>query len=224
MENIDIKKAKTNILKYKHFIWISMYGFCQIWFTILEKRLVPKYYMYSVIDSFIPFLSIFILPYLFWFIYMGIGFVYLGIYSKQDYFKLCKFIFGGMCVCYIIYMIFPNAQNLRPIITSNDIFSNMVKEIYATDTPTNVAPSIHVFNSIAVHTCLFNCPRLSKKNLLRTASFVCMSLICASTVFIKQHSIMDVMYGILLGLVFHAALHIIPNRKINKALSVKAAV
>jgi hypothetical protein len=187
MKPRDRKKLtlKEFLYKYRHFSLVSLYGIAQVFFQYCERTVQPKYYMYSSLDNYIPFVKYFVIPYLFWFIYMGIGFVYLGLVSKKDYFRLCIYMFGGMYLCYILYLIFPNGQRLRPAITENDIFSRMIKHIYATDTPTNVAPSIHVYNSIAVHVALINCPRLRKKTLVKLASLMCMLLIIASTVLIK---------------------------------------
>lgn len=168
--------------------------------------------MYSPIDDYIPFVKYFVVPYLFWFVYMGIGFLYLGLVSKKDYYRLCWFIFGGMCICYTLYMIFPNAQNLRPVIVENDIFSRMIKHIYSTDTNTNVAPSIHVLNSIAVHVALVNCEEFKKESKnWRVLSFITAVLICLSTVFIKQHSIKDGMWAALLATVLYIAIYKAPT-------------
>ena len=197
--------------KYRHFSLLSLYGICQIWFNYCERTVRPKYFMYSPIDDYIPFVKVFVVPYLFWFVYMGIGFLYLGLVSKKDYYRLCWFIFGGMCICYTLYMIFPNAQNLRPVIVENDIFSRMIKHIYSTDTNTNVAPSIHVLNSIAVHVALINCEEFKKEpKIWRALSFTTAVLICLSTVFIKQHSIKDGMWAALLATVLYIVIYKVP--------------
>ncbi|HZJ57485.1 MAG TPA: phosphatase PAP2 family protein [Clostridia bacterium] len=198
--------------RYWHFSLLSLYGVCQIWFYYLERVIRPEYFMRSVIDNYIPFVRVFVLPYLFWFAYMAIGFLYLGFVSKKDYFRLCWFIFGGMCICYVLYMMFPNAQNLRPDITTNDVFSRMIRHIYETDTNTNVAPSIHVLNSIGVHVALINCEEFKEQSKVwRLLSFISAVLISLSTVFIKQHSIKDVMWAMLLAMVLYLAIYAIPR-------------
>ncbi|MCM8899632.1 phosphatidic acid phosphatase [Caldicoprobacter algeriensis] len=204
-------EIKALLLKYKHFVLVSLYGFAQIWFQYCERTVRPKYFMYSPLDNHIPFVKYFVVPYLFWFIYMGIGFLYLGLVSKKDFYRLCIYMFGGMYLCYVLYLLFPNGQNLRPTITENDVFSRIIKHIYATDTPTNVAPSIHVFNSIAVHVSLVNCPEFRKKRWMKLASLICMLTISASTVLIKQHSIKDVMWSIVLAVVFYVAIYQVPK-------------
>jgi len=211
-------KLKELLWKYKHLSLVSLYGFAQIWFQYCERTVRPKYYMHSPIDDYIPFVKYFVVPYLFWFIYMALGFLYLAVVSKKDFYKLCLYMFGGMYLCYVLYLLFPNGQNLRPIITENDVFSRMIKYIYATDTPTNVAPSIHVFNSIAVHVALVNCHQFREKRRWRLASFICMIIISASTVLIKQHSIKDVMWSVLLATAFYIAIYQIPKWVFSKDL------
>ncbi|NLO82971.1 MAG: phosphatidic acid phosphatase [Clostridiales bacterium] len=214
MKQQDLNKSdfKELLGRYKHLSLASLYGFAQIFFQYCERTVQPKYYMYSPLDDHIPFIKYFVIPYLFWFIYMGIAFLYLGLVSKKDYYLLCTYMFGGMYLCYVLYLIFPNGQQLRPIITENDIFSRMIKHIYATDTPTNVAPSIHVYNSIAVHVALTNSPGFKKKPLAKLASLVCMLSICASTLFIKQHSIKDVMWSIVLAAALYPIAYLLPKR------------
>lgn len=197
--------------EYKHFLLLSLYGLLYIWFYYLEKTVVPEYDMFSPMDTKIPFIKEFVIPYLFWYIYMAFGFIYLGIVSKKDYYRLFLFMFFGMVICYAIYGIFPNGQSLRPVITENDIFSRIMKGIYAADTPTNVAPSIHVLNSIAVHVGLIGYEPFKKNIGLRITSFILMVIISASTVLVKQHSILDGLWAIALSIVLYVAIYLVPD-------------
>ena len=76
----------------------------------------------------------------------------------------------------------------------------MVKWLYSTDTPTNILPSIHVFNSLAIHMSLTNCEALRDKKIVKAASFTLTALIIMSTMFLKQHSVIDVCMGTTLAL------------------------
>lgn len=72
----------------------------------------------------------------------------------------------------------------------------MVAFLYETDTPTNVFPSIHVFNTAVVCSSVLKSAqkkRAKALNLLLSASIV------LSTVFLKQHSILDVAAGLLMA-------------------------
>ena len=84
----------------------------------------------------------------------------------------------------------------------------MVAALYRTDTPTNVFPSIHVYNSIGTHIAIMKSEALRKHRLVRAGSGILMVSICLSTVFLKQHSVIDmigaaimayVIYGIVYG-------------------------
>jgi membrane-associated phospholipid phosphatase len=77
-----------------------------------------------------------------------------------------------------------------------------------------VAPSIHVLHSLAVHIGLMNYQPFRKKKILPVLSFVMMVTVVLSTVFIKQHAVMDVFYGLLLSGVLYALIYkYIPWRK-----------
>ena len=75
----------------------------------------------------------------------------LGIKDKEEADKLVKFLIAGMTIFIVISAVFPNGHHLRPTTFERDnIFIDLVKNFYIADTPTNVLPSIHVYNSIAI--------------------------------------------------------------------------
>ena len=56
-----------------------------------------------------------------------------------------------MTMALLFYAIVPNGLALRPrYVPGNDIFAKAVRSLYRTDTPMNVCPSIHVFNSVTL--------------------------------------------------------------------------
>lgn len=214
-----MKFIRTFLSEHKHFYSLLYMLPLLVWFKLIEHYLVPKYIIHSTLDDKIPFLKIFVLPYVIWFVYVAFGLIYTGIESKESFYKLYIFLSAGMSICYILYMLFPNAQNLRPMITEKDFLSQYVKFIYATDTPTNVCPSIHVLNSIAVDAALHNSPYLDSKKWCRTISSALSILIILSTVFIKQHSIIDVAAGIILAAILYIPIYGVANMK--QSLSMK---
>ena len=152
-------------------------------------------------------------PYLLWFLFIPYGVIYVGVHSKRDFYKLFLFLFGAMVAANLAFTLFPNAQNLRPTICSSDPLSMLAKWIYSVDTPTNVCPSIHVVDSIAVNAALQHSAAFSAKRPRKIASSVLTVLICLSTVFMRQHSVFDVICGIVLSAFFYIPLYIIPSRK-----------
>ena len=137
-----------------------------------------------------------VVPYVVWYAYIVIPHVYLAFRDVEAYTKLCLFLFCGMTVCFIIYAIFPNGQQLRPTIMESDTFSRIINDIYRKDNPINSAPSMHVLDSIAVFTVLQKSKSFRDNKLIITISGILMVMIIASTVMIKQHSIIDLLAGI----------------------------
>jgi membrane-associated phospholipid phosphatase len=204
--------AKQNYAKYKHFLYlVIVFLFLILWFLHLKETIVPRHIMNSRLDSLIPFIKEFVIAYYFWFAYMAIAFIYLGLAAKSDFYRLELFLALGMSVSYVVFMIYPNAQFPRPAVPGNDIFSMLVNFIYSHDGTNNVFPSIHVCNSIAVHLALVNCEKLKDKTLLKSLSFITALSICASTVLIKQHSIIDVAGGTILAFLVYMFIYKLPK-------------
>ena len=105
-----------------------------------------------------------------------------------------------MTVFLIISTLFPNGHDLRLAVMPRDnIFTSMVAALWKTDTPTNLWPSIHVYNSIGAHIAVMHNGTLrSRKPVWITSGILAFSIIL-STVFIKQHSVFDVLTGIIMG-------------------------
>ena len=193
---------KAFFQKYKH-AWVLLYAFLYLpWFFWLESRANLPYHVIHVwLDDKIPFVEYFIVPYLLWFVYVAAVFLYLFFKgTKQEFYRYCAFLFTGMTLFLVISPIYPNGHLLRPTeFPRHNIFTFAVQILYQTDTQTNIFPSIHVFNSIAAHRALVNNPRLGRNRLIRDASLVLMVSIILATMFLKQHSALDVMAGIVLG-------------------------
>lgn len=197
----DIKQL---VFKYKHLLWLLYYAVIQIWFGYLEKIVNPVIWVRSPLDKFIPFLPVFVIPYVIWFAYIAVVMAYFALKSPSDFRKLSISMFAGMTVCMVIYGLFPHGQPLRPSLAGQDgVFVSMVRSIYANDTNTNCFPSIHVLNSLCVHASIHHSPLFANRPKTRMASLVLAVLICLSTVFIKQHSILDAIAGLILfGLLY----------------------
>ncbi len=215
------------INEYKHLLYMLILIPLLICFNFCQRFLKPKYTIHCSFDDYIPFLKVFILAYMFWFIYMGIGFVYFGLKSREDFMNLIKFIFLGMGVSYIIFVTLPSGQNLRPALQGNDILTKMIGFIYSIDPPVNVCPSIHVINSIGVNAVVWNSSLFANNKRIKVSSAVIMILICFSTLFIKQHSFLDVIAGIGLSIMLYIFIYTIPrvrNKKERVAESMEKEV
>jgi membrane-associated phospholipid phosphatase len=205
---LTMQQAITKFLrKYKHFILILYLPLYMIWFAWLEHREAVQYtIIHCKLDDWIPFLEIFAIPYFLWFVYvvavLCILFTQTG--HLGDFYRCAATLMLGMTTCLLIYTIFPNAQQLRPRTFPRDnALVRLIAALYRGDTPTNVCPSIHVYNSIAIHTAVIKSHFFQNKKGLKKASLILCILICLSTMFLKQHSAVDVICAILLFALYY---------------------
>lgn len=196
---------KNLLRKYGH-VWTLGYAFIYMpWFLYLERTVVRDYtVMHVALDDVIPFNEYFVIPYLLWFVYVaGVG-LYFFFTSKQEYYRLCTFLFTGMTISLLICTFFPNGTDLRPVVDpQKNLCSWLVSIVHIADTSTNVFPSIHAYNSLGVHCAIMRSPVMKEKRWVRISSFVLMVSICLSTVFLKQHSAVDVVGALILAYVIY---------------------
>jgi hypothetical protein len=134
---------------------------------------------------------------------MAIPLTYFFLYSKPDFIKAGRFIVSGMALCMLCYTLFPYGNPLRPVIGDHTLTLKLVKLLYTIDPPNNCLPSIHVLNSIGVHAAIVHSPMLIGMHAVKYLSGGLMVLIASSTLFIKQHSVIDVVLAGLLGIILY---------------------
>ena len=118
--------------------------------------------------------------------------------------------FSGMTFCLVIYMLLPNGLDIRPTaeaVGRSNIAMSIMQLLWSADASVNVCPSIHCQSS-ACMALAFSQSRLAKhRPALQAAAWVRAALICASTVFTKQHSILDVVCGLAVAFVWVPVLY-----------------
>lgn len=204
-----MKKCLHLCIKYKHVIPLLIFMVVYLcWFAWLEQDVTKYTVIHMALDDIIPFCEVFIIPYLLWFLYVAAVVVFLMLKNKQEYYKVCIFLMTGMTVFLIISTLWPNGHQLRPAMMPRDnIFSSLVSMLWRTDTPTNLWPSIHVYNSLGAHFAVMHSRELENKKGLKIASLVLAVSIILSTMLIKQHSVFDVVTGLLLGVVMYVVVY-----------------
>lgn len=191
-----MEKFKKFYERYRHAIPLIVYGVIYLtWFCHLEKTVTKQYtVIHMALDDVIPFCEVFVIPYFLWFAYIAAVVLYFFFKDKDDYYRTCVFLFTGMTVFLIISTLFPNGHHLRPYVMPRDnIFTRLVQFLYSTDTPTNLWPSIHVYNSLGAHFAIVKSKHFENRKGIKVASFVLSTSIILSTMFIKQHSLFDVL-------------------------------
>lgn len=216
---MKVKDRLTQLVKkYKH-AWVFLYIFIYMpWFMFLERHVTTRYHVIQIrLDEHIPFIEYFIVPYLLWFVFIIAVFLYFFFTDVPGFYKMAKFMFAGMTIFLIISTFFPNGQDLRPVVFERDnIFVDMVRALYRADTCTNVFPSLHVFNSLSVCIAISESSALKKHKGVCIGAYVLAALIILATMFLKQHSVIDVLGAGLMAYVLYQFVYAPQKRRVPK--------
>mgnify|MGYP001561183422 FL=1 len=159
------------------------------------NRRKSKYYWESKIDRKIPLIPIFIIPYIYLFFpYVALGFVFLWNTAVVTNF-LESFIVANI-LADIIWYLFPNGVR-RPEIKVTGFWEKIVKKLYKIDKfDTNGFPSSHVYcSSITTWYLILAFPQYWLLFLVVGISII------FSTLFVKQHYVVDVVGGLIIFLI-----------------------
>ena len=219
---VDYRNLRLNNLRtpeFRHLLLLIYWPIYGLTFWLLERGLTLDYRaIESSFDSRIPFCEYFVIPYYLWFVFLAGIHIYTLLFDVPAFKKLMYFIIITYTVTTVIYIVYPNKQELRPTEFARDnIFVDIVKMLYGFDTNTNVCPSLHVIGSFAVLFTTWQCRRF--KNVRDQIWIILLTvLISISTVFSKQDSFIDVIAGLAVCAVSYPAAYILPDkiRLINK--------
>lgn len=182
------------------FLYLPVY---LIWFMAQEYLISSVdgcFVSYLPLDDKIPFLPGFIYAYITWYPLLLLPpFVFLAKGDGPAFTRYALFIIFGFSISLLICALFPNCQLLRPDLNKTEIgnFSSfIVAGVYGADTPTNVLPSMHVVGCLGVIFSAFDGDDLRRGRWILVFWGL---LVSVSTVFVKQHSVLDLLTGLVLG-------------------------
>jgi len=148
------------------------------------------------IDKYIPLYPPALIPYLVGsFLFFAFP-IWASLYSKRPEFEAYIISFlTATIISYIIYLTLPTYV-IRPEIHSQDNFSKAIVLLYQNDYPHNAAPSGHTFYTLIsfLYIRVWN-PKV------QGISLTIALLIIASTLLTKQHYVLDVISGLILGFI-----------------------
>ncbi|MDQ1912173.1 phosphatase PAP2 family protein [Paenibacillus sp. GD4] len=148
------------------------------------------------LDRAIPVIEAFVLPYLAWYGFILIAFVYLCRKDRTSYYQTLVSTIIGLLVSYTIYFFYQTTVP-RPVLTGHDVFTVLLQYVYSTDQPYNCFPSIHVLTSYLILRGFKGRRQLPR--FVRGAVWLMSVMIIVSTLFVKQHVLMDVLGAIVLS-------------------------
>ena len=178
---------------------------------------VDYHYINAAIDSKIPFIPQFVFVYDMFYPAVLLTMYYIYCKDRKNYYKGVIAGILGYLVCDIIFICYPTIMN-RPVVDYNslDWFTGLVLKItYAADTPAlNCCPSIHCLFCYQAIFSLCISKKIKWKIKLPVSAFL--FLIVLTTMFVKQHVLIDVITGdVLMSIIY---LFVTCNKKtVNKA-------
>lgn len=144
------------------------------------------------LDDRIPFLEGFILPYFAW--YFCILGVHIWLYCRKDpVFRIYSgYLIMTISISTVIFLLYPTCQELRPVVfPRSNLLTEAVELLYGMDTNTNVCPSEHVIGSAGFFLAVCHAEGAGRGQ--KRMAAVAAILTGSATVFLKQHSLVDVL-------------------------------
>lgn len=162
--------------------------------TPIEVNLVGNY-----IDSKIPFVPQFIYAYISWYLMLFIVPYIFFKYNPKSFNNYYVITFICITIVAFIYFLYPTTMNRADIVPSN-ISELLVNIIYKIDTPVlNCFPSMHCLISF-----IFIYITLSETTLNNKVKFIIViwaALVILSTLFVKQHVVVDMVSAFIISFV-----------------------
>lgn len=181
------------------------------WYFWLESRPSGgEIVVQSGLDALIGFNEWFIIGYAAWFPYL-LGFIawlYVADRHRRTEIPLLAYhLIVGMTICLIGYTLWSTTTgDLRPHPYPNSNWAtDVVRQLQAFDTPTNVFPSMHVYSSIVVAHAVWVSDYLRSRPWVKWVSAGLALVISSSTAVLKQHSILDAAGAVVLFVIVWAA-------------------
>ncbi|MCX7746363.1 MAG: phosphatase PAP2 family protein [Clostridia bacterium] len=158
------------------------------------------------LDDSIPFIKVFVIPYMFWYPFMILTMVYFCVKDRKTYVRSLISINISLIVCYVIFYFYQTTVP-RPELLGNDFLTRFVGLVYGSDKPYNCFPSIHV---LTCYIMMIAVTKSTIRNLwIKLLVYSISAVIIISTLYIKQHVVLDVIGGIFVGDIIYRFVYII---------------
>ena len=196
----------------KHFLKkitriVPAYGFFPLVFSFVFNCLVysgsravaGSWYHHNIesnLDLRLPFLPQFLIIYFGCYIFWAANYILAARQDREEVYRFFTADFISRCVCLVIFLAYPTT-NTRPVIEGSGFWDLLAGWLYSIDAADNLFPSIHCL----VSWFCFLAVKGQKKILIwyKAVSFILAVLVFLSTLFTKQHVIVDVAGGIFLA-------------------------
>jgi membrane-associated phospholipid phosphatase len=150
-------------------------------------------HLQTPIDAALPVVPIFVVPYVSLNPFVYATLILFLLFRTRVFQSACLAVISAMMVSFAVYIV-AQSEVIRPVLLGTDVFTRMIRDVYAGDNPFNDFPSLHtsVSTILAIHWF-----RVDRRLGIPVAVWT--ALIVASTVLIKQHYVPDLVAGLALA-------------------------
>jgi membrane-associated phospholipid phosphatase len=182
---------KTNSNRSRN-IFLLITVLTALGYLLLNKQTEHLHYLNIGIDGLIPFVPVFAVPYLLFLPVFWLVFLY-SFLKRKRFSALAMTIIIVHLISYLFF-VFYQTEVLRPQIAGTGLFDNLVRFVYSHDAPYNDFPSLHSALAAVLATYF-----IVIKSKWSTFYVLFALLVVISTLLIKQHYVVDAVFGIVLG-------------------------
>jgi membrane-associated phospholipid phosphatase len=179
------------------FFWISV-----VFFTVyplcnwLTAKRGTTFSLYIESELSIPFIPEFVWAYLSLYLLFIIPPFFLNP-ARMD--VLGKQLVAATIFCGVIFLLLPARLGFERTVPDDPFYRSIFANMFAVDLPHNMVPSLHVTFSSLILLSLY---RAQQADLAKITLGAWLVLICASTVLVHQHHLLDVVTGLLVTATF----------------------
>ena len=198
---MSVSRATTSGVWRTYFYWLfwisvvffTVYPACN-WLTAQRETV---YSLYLAEELHIPFVPEFVWLYLSLYLLFFMPPFFLGA-SRMN--SLGKRLVGATLFCGAVFLLFPAELGFERAVPSDPFYASIFAHLFAVDLPHNMVPSLHVTFSSMI---LFALVEDARSAQAKTLFWSWLVLICASTVLVHQHHLLDVVTGLLVAAAFY---------------------
>ena len=194
---MDFKRTLGDLLPaYTRVPLVSMV--CANGLAYYATRLITQklaHFNFSLpVDNAIPFIPAFSVIYVLAYVQWVVGFILIARDSRELCYRVISGEMISKLICMALFLLVPTTM-ARAEIVSDGFFDTIVGYIYQMDAADNLFPSIHCLESWV---CFRGAMQMKKTGpWYRYFCFLFSLLVFASTVFVKQHEVVDIIAGVL---------------------------
>lgn len=202
---VDYSEFRLSRLNEPRFSHLKLLAGWIVYFAMyfITENLIPIercHPMHCVLDDLIPFNEFFLIFYVGWYFVVFGALLYTMLYNVENFKKLQTFLIVTQAVAMFCYVFWPTRQDLRPdTFVRDNVLTQLMAFIYSFDTSSGVCPSLHVGYMLGILSVSWKdreFPAWGKAAVLFMTVMVCLA-VC----FVKQHSALDVLFAMPLGLI-----------------------